>query len=108
MASNSSKYKLIRQVTGWAASNCYLQNKYNSFLIYRQILRSLVNTVPSIGQMMHVFHTNREAVFDTLILTTDLEIGLTACVAGRQGMFTPPRHLVPLLVYVEVLICRIP
>jgi hypothetical protein len=33
---------------------------------------------------------------------SNLEIGLTAGVAGQQGMFTPPWHLIPLLIYSEV------
>jgi hypothetical protein len=51
-----------------------------------------------------VFYTNRYAVLDKLILimVNDLEIGLTAAVTGRQGMLTPPKHLIPPLVYTEV------
>jgi hypothetical protein len=30
----------------------------------------------------------------------------TAGVTGRQGMLTPPRHLIPPLVYLEVCVCR--
>jgi hypothetical protein len=36
------------------------------------------------------------------VLLPDLEIGFTADVTGRQGMLTPPWHLIPLLVYPEV------
>jgi hypothetical protein len=34
-----------------------------------------------------------------------LEIRLTADVNSRQGMLTPPRHLIPPLVYLEVRVC---
>jgi hypothetical protein len=34
----------------------------------------------------------------------NLEIGLTAGVTGREVMFTPPRHLIPPMVYSEVLV----
>jgi hypothetical protein len=37
----------------------------------------------------------------------DLEIGLTAGVTGRQWMLTPPRHLIPRLVYPVACICLI-
>jgi hypothetical protein len=37
-----------------------------------------------------------------------LELGLIAGVTGRQGMLTPPRHLIPPLVYPEVRVCPIP
>jgi hypothetical protein len=37
----------------------------------------------------------------------ELELGLTAGVGGRQGMFTPPRHPIPLLVYPDVRVCPI-
>jgi hypothetical protein len=33
---------------------------------------------------------------------SNLEIGLTAGVSGRQGMLTPPRHLIPPLIYSEI------
>jgi hypothetical protein len=42
---------------------------------------------------------------NTLILT--FEMGLTAGVTGRQGMFALPRHLIPPLVYLKVLVCPI-
>jgi hypothetical protein len=35
-------------------------------------------------------------------LLPNLEIGLTAGVTGRQGMLTPPWHLIPPLIYSEV------
>jgi hypothetical protein len=35
------------------------------------------------------------------------EMGLTASVAGRQGMLTPPWHLIPPLVYSDVRVCPI-
>jgi hypothetical protein len=35
----------------------------------------------------------------------DLEMGLTADVAGWQGVLTPPRHLIPPLVYPKVRVC---
>jgi hypothetical protein len=58
-----------------------------------------------------MFHSNCLAVLDTLILTTirlpELELGLTAGVAGRQGMLTPLRHLIPPPVYLEVRVCHI-
>jgi hypothetical protein len=37
----------------------------------------------------------------------ELGSGLTAGVTGRQGKFTPPRHLIPPLVYPEVRVCPI-
>jgi hypothetical protein len=41
---------------------------------------------------------------DTLILTTDFtfDMGRTAGATGRQGMLTPPWHLIPPLMYSEV------
>jgi hypothetical protein len=36
-----------------------------------------------------------------------LELGLTAGVTGRQGMLTPPRHLIPSLVFPEVSVCSV-
>jgi hypothetical protein len=38
---------------------------------------------------------------------TDLEIGLTAVVTGRQGEITPLWHLTPPLVYPEIHVCHI-
>jgi hypothetical protein len=48
-----------------------------------------------------LFHSRN---LDTLILTTDFCIsnGTQAGATGRQGMFTPPRHLIPPLIYSEV------
>jgi hypothetical protein len=37
----------------------------------------------------------------------ELELGLMVGVTGRQGMLTPPRHLIPPLVYPEVRVCTI-
>jgi hypothetical protein len=34
-----------------------------------------------------------------------MKLGLMASVTGRQGMLTPPRHLIPPLVYPEVDLC---
>jgi hypothetical protein len=51
-------------------------------------------------------------IHDVVILTADCSanisgnIGLTAYVTGQQGMLTPKRHLIPLLVYSRV--CVIP
>jgi hypothetical protein len=36
---------------------------------------------------------------------SNLEIGLTADVTGQHGMFTPPWHLIPPLIYTEVRVC---
>jgi hypothetical protein len=36
-----------------------------------------------------------------------IQTGVTADVTGRQGMLTPPRHLIPPLVYPEVRVCPI-
>jgi hypothetical protein len=47
---------------------------------------------------------------DTLILTTDFfafEMWLMASVADQQGMLTPPRHLIPLLVRPGICVCPI-
>jgi hypothetical protein len=38
-------------------------------------------------------------------LLPNLEIRLTAGVNGRQGMLTPPWHLIPPLIYSEVCVC---
>jgi hypothetical protein len=59
-----------------------------------------------------VFHTNCEAVFDTLILTTVRTVDLnwnygSRRVTGQKGMFPPPRDLIPPLVYPEVRICSV-
>jgi hypothetical protein len=37
----------------------------------------------------------------------DLELGLTVSVTGGREMLTPPRHIVPHLVYPEVRVCSI-
>jgi hypothetical protein len=37
----------------------------------------------------------------------ELELGFTAGVTGRQGILTPPRHLIPSLVYPEVRVCSV-
>jgi hypothetical protein len=42
-----------------------------------------------------------------LMCLPELELGLTAGVTGRQGMFTPSSHLIPPLVYPEVRVCPI-
>jgi hypothetical protein len=44
---------------------------------------------------------------DTLILTSDLCVwnGAHKGVTGRQRMFTPPRNLIPPLVYLKVSVC---
>jgi hypothetical protein len=41
------------------------------------------------------------------ILIFAFEMGLTAGVTGRKGMLTPPRHLMPPLVFPEVRVCPI-
>jgi hypothetical protein len=68
-----------------------------------------------LGQMLsEVFYTNCWAIFDTLILTTvctirlpDLDLGFRVGVTSRQGMRTPPRHLIPPLICPEVRVCPI-
>ena len=41
-----------------------------------------------------------------LLRLSDLDYWLTAGVTGQQGMLTPPRHLVPSLVYPGVRVCH--
>jgi hypothetical protein len=41
------------------------------------------------------------------ILILAFEMGHTAGATGRQGMLTPPRHLIPPLVFPEVRVCSI-
>jgi hypothetical protein len=55
--------------------------------------------------LSNMFHTNREAVLGRPILTTDCfvyMIGLTAGVTGRQKVLTPLRHMIILLVYIQM------
>jgi hypothetical protein len=62
----------------------------------------------SLGHMLFdMFHNNRLAVLDTDLdygsyHLPNLEKGLTAGVIDRQGMLTPPWHLIPPLIYSEV------
>jgi hypothetical protein len=54
-----------------------------------------------------MFHNNPYSVLDTDLdygsyRLPNLEKGLTADVINRQGMLTPPWHLIPPLIYSEV------
>ena len=41
-----------------------------------------------------------------LLRLPNLDCWLTAGVSGQQGMLTPPRHLIPFLVYPGVRVCH--
>jgi hypothetical protein len=53
--------------------------------------------------LSYTFHTNSQTVLGTLILTVDnsafvIVKRLVGGVTGRQGMLTPPGHVIPLSV----------
>jgi hypothetical protein len=82
----------------------FLQLAFRKF--YGRYNDLIYNYILSLSPMLSdIFHTNSLTVLDTLTLTEDnsalmiMELGLMAGVIDQQGMLTPPRHLIPPLLY---------
>jgi hypothetical protein len=110
---------LIRGSLCWQKSWChrsfYAVSFTSSFLqVFWSLQRSSLPIQPFFGpnsvwcvscqSLSHFWVTDLDYGLNRL---PELELGLTADVTGRQGMLTPPKHLIPPLVCPEVRVCSI-
>jgi hypothetical protein len=73
-------------------------DRYNDLICPYNLSLGHMQSDVSHQSLSHSRHTDLDYASYRL---PNLEIGLTVGVTGRQGMLTPPRHLIPPLIYSE-------